>query len=108
MTKPTPATATREITALSARDLSRAIHDRKLSCTEVMTACLDQIEALNPAVNAIVSLRPPEDLLAEAGAADAELAAGRSRGWLHGIPQAPKDLTSIECMATTLGFRGLE
>ena len=48
MTKPTPATATREITALSARDLSRAIHDRKLSCTEVMTACLDRIEGITP------------------------------------------------------------
>ena len=107
MTKPTPATATREITALSARDLSRAIHDRKLSCTEVMTACLDQIEALNPAVNAIVSLRPRAVLMIEAATADAELAAGRSRGWLHGIPQAPKDLTATAGIATTFGYRGL-
>ncbi len=113
MTQPTPAPtpvppATRQITALSARDLSRAIHDRRLSCAEVMAAYLSQIAALNPAVNAIVSLRPSEDLLAEAGAADAELAAGRSRGWLHGIPQAPKDLTATAGLATTFGFRGLQ
>ena len=101
------AAAARQITALSALDLSRAIHDRKLSCVEVMTAHLDRIEAINPRVNAIISLRPREALLADAASADAELAAGRSRGWLHGIPQAPKDLTATRDIVTTLGFRGL-
>ena len=101
------AAATREITALSALDLSRAIHDRKLSCVEVMTAYLDHIEAVNPRVNAIVAMRPRDALLAEAAEADADLAAGRDRGWLHGIPQAPKDLTATRGMVTTQGFRGL-
>lgn len=95
------------ITDLSAIDLSRAIHDRSVSCAEVMTAYLDRIEALNPKVNAIVSLRPLADLMAQAQAADDDLAAGRSRGWLHGFPQAPKDLTATTDVPTTLGFRGL-
>ncbi len=101
----TPAAS--DITALSALDLSHAIHHRRLSCAEVMAACLDRIEALNPHVNAIVSLRPRDVLLAEARAADDELAAGLSRGWLHGIPQAPKDLTETADIPTTMGFRGL-
>ena len=101
------AAATREITALSALDLSRAIHDRKLSCVEVMTAYLDHLDAVNPRVNAIVAMRPRDALLAEAAEADADLAAGRDRGWLHGIPQAPKDLTATRGMVTTQGFRGL-
>ncbi|WP_238986690.1 amidase [Paracoccus sp. MKU1] len=96
-----------DITALSALDLSRAIHDRNISCTEAMTAYLDRIDAVNPKINAIVSLRPREELLAEARQADAELAAGRSRGWLHGMPQAPKDLTATSDIVTTMGYRGL-
>ena len=40
--------------------------------------------------------------------ADAEIAAGRPRGWLHGLPQAPKDLTATRDLPTTKGFRGLD
>ena len=91
------------VTGLSAVDLSAAIHARRVSCVEVMTAYLDHIDAVNPKVNAIVSLRPRDALLAEAAAADADLAAGRDRGWLHGIPQAPKDLTATVGIPTTMG-----
>jgi amidase len=52
-----------------------------------MSAFLDQIERFNPIVNAIVALRERADLLKEASALDAELAAGRSRGWMHGFPR---------------------
>ena len=41
---------------------------REISCVEVMTAFLDRIERINPAINAIVSLRPRHELLAEAQA----------------------------------------
>lgn len=91
------------ITGLSACDLSAAIHARKISCVEVMTDYLDRIDAVNPHVNAIVSIRPRDVLLAEAAAADADLAAGRDRGWLHGIPQAPKDLTATKGIPTSMG-----
>lgn len=103
-TDSSPASA---ITALSACDLSRAIQARQLSCTQVMAAFLDRIEAINPRVNAIVSLRPRDRLMAAAADADAELKAGQARGWLHGIPQAPKDLTATRDIATTKGYRGL-
>ena len=92
-----------EIAFMDATDMSAAIHSRKISCVEVMSACLDRIEAINPRVNAIVLLRPREELMREAAECDAELAQGRSRGWMHGFPQAAKDLTSVAGLATTQG-----
>ncbi|HSP25580.1 MAG TPA: amidase family protein, partial [Saliniramus sp.] len=79
---------------MDATSLSTAIHAREISCAEVMTAYRDRIEALNPRVNAIVSLRPRKELMREAGERDADLAQGRSHGWMHGFPQAIKDLAA--------------
>ncbi len=47
-----------DITNLSALALSAAIADRRLDCRSVMAAYLSRIEAINPRLNAIVSLRP--------------------------------------------------
>ena len=63
-----------------ATDLSEAIAQRSVSCREVMTAFLDRIERTNPVVNAIVSLRDRDAAMADALAADEEIAAGRRRG----------------------------
>ena len=92
-----------DIPMMDAVALSRAIHARDLSCTEVMSAYLDRIEALNPKVNAIVSLRQREALMREARACDDELAASASRGWMHGFPQAIKDLADAAGLPTTKG-----
>ena len=92
-----------DLTALDASALSEAIHARRVSCREVMQAYLARIARLNPAHLAIVSLRPADALLAEADACDAELARGQSRGWLHGIPQAIKDLAHAAGLPTTMG-----
>lgn len=91
------------ITALDAHALSAAIHRREVSCREVMQAYLARIGALNPRFNAIVNLAPAEALLAQADACDAELAAGRSRGWMHGMPQAIKDTGQAVGFPTTFG-----
>src|SRR5690606_18264625 len=58
-----------------------------------------RIERLNPMLNAIVSLRPRSELLAEAESADAT----QRRGWLHGIPVAIKDLVETAGIPTTRG-----
>jgi amidase len=96
-----------ELVALSATALSQAIHSRSLSCREVMSAYLGQIERLNPRVNALVSLQDPEGVLRQADQRDAQLQRGESMGWMHGFPQAPKDLAATIGITTTMGYAGL-
>lgn len=95
--------STTDLTELTAAQLSTAIHARDVSCRDVMTAFLARIAECNPAVNAIVSLRDAEVLLTEADACDEELAHGLSRGWMHGMPQAIKDLAETKGLRTTFG-----
>ncbi len=52
-----------ELTELSATALSQAIHARRVSCREVMQACLARIARVNPLHNALVSLRDGDALL---------------------------------------------
>jgi hypothetical protein len=87
----------------SAIDLSRAIHLKQVSCQEIMQSTLDRIARLNPQSNAIVSLQEPELLMAQARERDAQLARGESMGWMHGMPQAIKDLAHSKGLRTTLG-----
>jgi len=95
--------APRDVTALEATALSTAIHARQVSCIEVMTAYLDRIDRQNRAVNAIVALQPRDGLLKQAQACDEDLAAGRSRGWMHGFPHAVKDLENTKGIVSTQG-----
>ncbi|MBO5493352.1 MAG: Asp-tRNA(Asn)/Glu-tRNA(Gln) amidotransferase subunit GatA, partial [Pyramidobacter sp.] len=91
------------IVEMNAIELSQAIHAKKVSCREVMSAYLDHISAVNPRVNAIVTLVDADRLLKQADERDAELAAGNDRGWMHGFPQAVKDLMPTQGIRTTMG-----
>ena len=92
-----------EIVEMGALALSAAIAARSVSCAEVMAATLDQIERLNPQVNAIVALRERSELMREAEARDDEIARGTIRGPLHGFPQAVKDLDPVQGLPFTQG-----
>jgi amidase len=92
-----------DITNLDGCALSQAIHSRQVSAREVMQAYLARIAALNPQVNALVGLLPPEGLLQQADERDAMLARGQSMGWMHGFPMAIKDLSAVQGVVTTKG-----
>lgn len=91
------------IIELSANALSAAIHGGELSCREVMQAYLAHIHAVNPSYGAIVSLQDSDLLLRQADERDVQLARGESMGWMHGMPQAIKDLSNTQGIATTQG-----
>ncbi|MFT3977314.1 MAG: amidase [Sphingomonas bacterium] len=100
-----PQAALPELCRHGAVPLAAMIRRREVSAEEVMTAFLDHIERINPAVNAIISLRPREEMIAEAREADGQVARGELRGPLHGVPQAIKDLATTRGLRTTFGSR---
>ena len=82
-----------------ALELSSMLETRQISAAELMQATLDQIDRVNPGINAVVSLRDPDTLMAEAKAADN----APRKGWLHGIPLAVKDLADVAGIPTSMG-----
>lgn len=95
------------IVAMTARELGRAIAHRHLTCVEVMNAYLAQIDAHNGHANAIVALRPHDDLIAEAQTMDNRIASGEPVGPLTGLPLAIKDLKEVAGIRTTMGSLAL-
>lgn len=92
-----------EIHYQSAKTIARMIREKSISVTEVMQAHLDRIRETNPQINAICTLLPEDDLLAQAAEKDAELAAGKAPGPLFGLPIAVKDLALTKGIRTTMG-----
>jgi aspartyl-tRNA(Asn)/glutamyl-tRNA(Gln) amidotransferase subunit A len=81
-------------------ELGPRLRRKEVSPLELTCACLDRIEKLNPALNAFITVTA-DSALAEARAAEAEIARGEWRGLLHGIPVALKDLIDTAGTRTT-------
>ena len=75
-----------------ARELARQIREKQVSCRDVMSAYLSQINRLNPRLNAIVARLDDDRCLALADEADRAIARQAATGPLHGLPTAFKDL----------------
>jgi aspartyl-tRNA(Asn)/glutamyl-tRNA(Gln) amidotransferase subunit A len=93
-----------DVLFLSAREQGALIRQKKLSPVELTDAYLARIEALNGKTNAFITVTAD---VARRQAADAEreIARGRYRGPLHGIPYAPKDILATKGVKTTNGSK---
>ena len=95
--------STDDVCFMRAVDLLDAMRQKKISSREIMQAHLKQIARVNPKVNAMVTMVPEDQLMAQAAAADEALAKGRWLGPLHGLPIAAKDLHETAGIRTTYG-----
>ncbi|MES0041794.1 amidase [Mesorhizobium sp. M0091] len=92
-----------DITDLSALDLMSAVRSKGVSCVQVMESYLERISILNPGLNALVSLREHDELIAEARKADRTASWADAPGPLHGLPIAIKDIAETKSIRTTFG-----
>lgn len=106
MVNDVPANAT-ELCFATATNISRWLRTGDISARDVMTAHLDQIDRVNPKVNAIVTLLDGGVLMASALAADETIAktGADDVGPLHGLPVGIKDLQPTADIRTTYGSR---
>ncbi len=97
-------TTTTGLHHLPLHELARRIQSKDVSSVEVTSALLERIERLNPKLNAFITVMA-ESALADARAADDEIAAGNYRGPLHGVPIGVKDLCATKGVRTTAGSK---
>src|SRR6266545_1894781 len=81
--------------------LAELIREQKVSPVEVLQACLNRIEEINPKLNAIVTIAP--DALEKAKEAEAAVTRGAALGPLHGVPVTIKDTIETAGLRTTSG-----
>ncbi|HEX2189101.1 MAG TPA: amidase family protein, partial [Longimicrobiaceae bacterium] len=86
---------------LPAHELARRVRARELSAEEVLEACLERVERLNPALNAVVTLDPRAR--EQARGLDLRLARGEDPGILAGLPVGIKDVTQVGGLRCTFG-----
>jgi amidase len=91
-----------ELWRSSASALAQRIRAGEVSSREVVTAHLERIEQVNDEINAVVEVRP-EEVLADADAADAAQRAGEPLGALHGVPFTVKINLDVAGYATSEG-----
>ncbi len=91
-----------DLAFLPAHRIAALIKARKITSRQITDIYLARIEKLNPTLNFVVTLLASQ-ARAEADRADAEIAAGKYRGPLHGVPYGIKDLFAVKGVPTTWG-----
>ena len=95
------------IAFLPAHRLAALIKAKKLTSVRLTTIYLERLERLNPVLRCAVTIMKAQ-ALAEATRCDEEIAAGKYRGPLHGIPYGVKDLFNTKGVPTTWGTADFE
>ena len=93
-----------EIDTLTIEDFGRKLRARETTAEQTTDQCLRRIYAENPRLNAFI-LVMADQARQQARDADRELAAGRDRGPLHGVPMSIKDLVDVRGTPTTAASR---
>jgi hypothetical protein len=91
----------------SVREMAELVKARLVTSVELTKMYLARLKRYDPRLHFVITLTE-ERALAQAGAADAEIAAGKYRGPLHGIPWGAKDLLAVKGYPTTWGAGGFE
>ncbi|MBI5283903.1 MAG: amidase [Chloroflexi bacterium] len=97
-------TTASELCMLPLEDAAALVASKQVSPVDLTEAVLARIDALNPKLNAYITVTA-EAARAAARAAEAEIAAGTYRGALHGMPVAIKDLFATKGVRTTAGSK---
>jgi len=96
-----------ELAFLSVPELGALLRARQVTSTDLTRLYLDRLRKYGPKLECVVTLTE-ELALEQARRADAEIAAGKIRGPLHGIPYGAKDLLAVEGYRTTWGAKPYE
>ncbi len=89
------------------RELAELVRTRAVTSTELTKLSLERLKRYDPQLHFVITLTE-ERALQQAAQADAEIAAGKYRGPLHGIPWGAKDLLAVKGYRTTWGAGGFE
>jgi len=89
---------------MTIEEFGRRLRAREITSADIVEQCLDRIHTENPRLNAFIHVMGDE-ARQRARQADEELAAGRDRGPLHGVPLSVKDLIDIRGVPTTAASR---
>jgi len=107
ITAPNGSNNIEELCFLSARELSELLRTKKVSSVALTHMYLERLKRYDSQLHFVITLTE-ERALSKAKEADRDLAAGKHRGPLHGLPWGAKDLLAVAGYRTTWGAGGLE
>src|SRR5205823_5688539 len=91
----------------SVRQLAELVRSRKVSSTDLIQMYLERLKRYDPILKFVITLTE-DRALAQAKEADRDIASGKYRGPLHGLPWGAKDLLAVKGYRTTWGAGGFE